>query len=156
MEQIKEYFRNSQDLIKNVYKTEVKLLKSQDKYNLTGVIDIIANPNGEYHLYDFKAQRMTEIKKDIRFYNDQLNLYYHILKTAYKLDVSRMFIYSTHLNSKADKVYEVQIDPIGVDALVSELDGIALRIVNRDFSHDRSSVDKKVCTKCGLQFFCRG
>jgi len=154
LEQVKEYFRNSQDLIKNVYKTEVRLLKSQDRYNLTGVIDIIANPTGEYHLYDFKAQRMVDIKKDLRFYEDQLNLYYHILKTTYKLDVSRMFIYSTHIDSKAEKIHEVKIDPARVDTLVSELDGIALRILNKDFTHDRRRVDKKVCTKCGLHFFC--
>lgn len=156
LEQVKEYFRNSQDLIKNVYKTEVKLLKSQDEYNLTGVIDIIANPNGEYHLYDFKAQRMVAIKEDLRFYEDQLNLYYHILRTTYKLDVSRMFIYSTHLGSTADKVHEVQIDPLRVNALIDELDDMALKIVSRDFSHDKRTVNKKICTKCGLQFFCRG
>jgi len=154
LNQVKEYFRNSQDLIKNVYRTEVKLLKSQEKYNLTGVIDIIANPNGEYHLYDFKAQRMEDIKKDLRFYEDQLNLYYHILKTTYKLDVSRMFIYSTHVDSKAERIHEVHIDPNRVDALVSELDSIALRIVNRDFAHEKRNVDKKICAKCELSFLC--
>ena len=74
-------------------------------------------------------------------------LYYHILKTTYAIDVSQMFIYSTHIDSKAEKVYEVAINTKKVDRLVNELDSIAFSIIRKDFSHDKYEVDKKLCNR---------
>lgn len=111
------YFRHFLDDVRpQPYRTEWKIF--DDKCNLAGTLDFLAqNHNGEYVMYDWKRSKRMGREVGYSFYpNDrnpyisginglnhlpstpfiigtlQQNLYRHILKTGYGIDVKEMYL----------------------------------------------------------------
>ena len=79
-----------------IYNNEIK-----DEILVQGVIDLYyINANDELVLVDYKTDYVQNEEELILKYNKQLKLYKKALENALNKKVSKVYIYSTHLNKE--------------------------------------------------------
>lgn len=105
LRQVKAYYRKLREVAENVTDTEVRLTLPGQKtpenreFTIEGIVDIVRD-NDRTVMYDIKTHEAEEVRKDIKKYADQLNVYAHIWQNLRQQELEETAIIATGFPSR--------------------------------------------------------
>lgn len=139
----------------DIVEAEVSVGLSKADYIIHGTVDLIRGENGTVDLVDFKSEKKPDVNRDFELletYRKQLLLYAHLVeeKTGRKVNSLRLY-YTGEENGNPEITF--RRDDESIDAVASEFDNVAHRIMEKDYSC--RARDGKLCSSCDFRFYCR-
>ena len=156
LKQVKNYFAQNQDRMRQVIETEVDVSLEKEKYILVGRVDLLLGDDKKLELLDFKSQPRPE-KDDRRLqrYYQQLLIYAHILEQRYDQRPERMALYWTGEEKRKNALMVFPYRPSEVAQAGEHFDKIVAHILDEDFAIKRVP-EKRVCRECDFRAYCAG
>ncbi|SEH13887.1 ATP-dependent helicase [Thermoleophilum album] len=154
-EQVMNYFRQNQDVMRRVVQTEVDVSLEKEGYILQGKVDLLLGGDGKLELLDFKTSpRPKDSPELIAAYERQLCTYAHILERRHGRRVDRLLLYWTSEPRKEDALMVLPYDPARVEEAGRHFDEVVRRIQAREFAVT-TPPEAAICQECDLRMLCR-
>lgn len=105
------YWKKLKHLAKSITETEVRLNLPDQKtkagrvYCIEGVVDIIREQN-RIAMYDIKTMEADDVRRDIKFYERQLNIYAHIWTKLHGQDLDEASIIATQFPESVKQILQ--------------------------------------------------
>jgi len=154
LDQVLRYVDNQKGQWQHIHEAELDVSLVQSDYILKGKIDLIRGEGDTIELIDFKSEEKPDPRKmsaNLEHYFKQLHIYAYLVEKRTGCRVSRMHLYYT--SEKKDPMISIPYAKNAIEATVADFDGIAHKILRKDFSHPCQ--DSKVCKNCDFKFYCR-
>lgn len=134
--------------------TEVDVSLVKDEYILTGKIDLIKGRGDTVEIVDFKATLKPNQYAErylLERYKRQLEIYAHLIRERYGLEVSAMNLYYT---GEEDGVptYSFPYKPASVESTINGVDTVVGCMERREFAVKERT--PKLCKECELKPYC--
>jgi len=153
-DQVMNYFRQNQSLIKTIIQTEVDVSAEKENYILIGKIDLLLGSDNRLKILDFKSQpRPNRDDGRLNGYYKQLCIYAHILETRYGKKPEQLLLYWTGEPKREDALMEFPYQPEVVEEAGRYFDHVVNMILNKDYEVKKTP-ERKVCIDCDLRLYC--
>lgn len=158
LNQVLDYVEKTQGNWERIKEAEVDVSLVNDKYILTGKIDLIRGENGTVEIIDFKTSKKPEMHDPeenvmIERYRRQLELYAHIVEERYGYKVSQVHLYYTNTTASQGNPYiSWRRDQLPMEKTIRSFDATVNRIEKKDFRLPKRP--GKLCENCDMNHFC--
>jgi DNA helicase-2/ATP-dependent DNA helicase PcrA len=128
----------------------------KDGYILTGKIDLIRGAGNSVEIVDFKTEKKPDLNEDreaIDRYRRQLEVYGHIVRERFGLEVSRLHLYFTQEES-GNPYVSFPMHEDSVQETIRVFDGVVDHIAQRRFEIDKRPFN--LCANCDMRHYCDG
>lgn len=183
--QVLVYYKKFESLAQSLSNAEMKLrLPNQETpkgrfFSITGVLDAVADENGNKVIYDIKTLTRAAIERFIDFYSDQLNLYAYIWEQITGEKIYALRIIATRLPEevqyalknespkeleeslqKWNPLIEIEVRKEAIDELIKAFRKTVDFIEDGFFSArsyqelHRNDLAESMCVQCNARFSC--
>jgi DNA helicase-2/ATP-dependent DNA helicase PcrA len=156
--QVKSYVKRQQNSWDRIKEAEVDVSLVKDEYILRGKIDLVRGESETIEIVDFKTGKKPDVnnpedRKVLDRYRRQLEIYGHLVKHRYGIDVNKMHVYYTQEKEGIPTISWNYSDQT-VDKSVREFGAIVHKIESNNYNMDAIKKTKKLCENCDMQFYC--
>lgn len=152
--QVLDYYENNKERFSKLIKTEEPIQVERKNYVMSGIIDLIRGEKGQLELLDFKAEKDEDITPDrLGFYEFQLSIYAKMIEKKLGEKPVKTYIYLTGEEDSRKALKEVSIGTVQTDVAESRFDGIAEKIILKDFTVKRAP-PRDICRNCDFRHGC--
>lgn len=153
--QVLRYAKRQEGNRSAIQQAEVDVSLVKADYIIDGKIDLIRGEGDTVEIVDFKSEKKPDLTKQrdrLERYEQQLNIYAHLVEERTGKKVSKMHLYYT---GEEDGVPTVTFPykKYAVRETMNAFDETVRKIMRKDFSH--CSKDGKVCLNCDFRYFCK-
>lgn len=154
LQQIMSYFSNNQSQMQYITKAEEQVSVVKNDYVLTGVVDLVLEPNEGLEILDLKTFRRPEPHSHyMEIYERQLCMYAHALEQREGKMPQRLLLYWTEEPRKEDALMVFPCHPERVNEVVAGFDDIINGIKAKNF-YVVTVPEAHVCKKCDIRNLC--
>lgn len=155
LNQVLTYVDRAQLTWSRISNAEMPISLSENKYIITGKVDLVINKKGDYQILDFKTEKKPDVNRDkeqMLRVRRQLEIYAYLFEKRYGIKVSGMQVYYT---SEKDGIPTITFrkDKKKVEETIKTFDEVVKKIENKDFKGQCS--DLRICKNCDLRHYCR-
>ena len=137
-----------------IKETEVEISLVKDDYILKGKVDLVRGENDTVEVVDFKSEKKPDMEKDrerLRQYQNQLEVYAHLIEERTGQKVSRMHLYYTGEES-GNPYVTFSKDERAIGKTIGRFDEVVHRIENGDFRI--AARPYRLCEDCDMRDYC--
>lgn len=148
------YFEREDGNWDRIKEAEVEISLVKDNYILKGSVDLIRGENDTVEIIDFKSEKKPDMEKDrerLRQYQNQLEVYAHLVEERTGQKVSRMHLYYTGEDGGNPYVSFTK-DDRSIGKTIAKFDEIVNRIEAKDYQI--STRPPKLCSECDMCSYC--
>lgn len=149
LDQVQMYAETQSDTWDDVKKSEVDVALVKKDYIIDGRVDLVRRDGDGVRIYDFKTEGRPD-REHLDDYRRQLQLYAYLLEQQGDDKVNGMSVYFTEEWEDPEESFPNNKEDVGETVRVFE--DTVYKILGKDFSG--TAKDPKVCTGCGLRFYC--
>lgn len=152
--QVLRYYERESGNWDRIKEAEVEISLVKDQYILKGSVDLIRGENDTVEIIDFKSEKKPDMEKDrdrLRQYQNQLEVYAHLVEERTGQKVSRMHLYYTGEDGSNPYV-SFNKDDRSIGKTIARFDDIVSRIENQDYR--MTSRPAKLCPNCDMRAYC--
>lgn len=155
IEQVKRYVERNSENWDTIRNAEMPISYSEKDYIISGKVDLVVNPNGDYQIIDFKTEKKPNVNRDseqMQRVRKQLEIYAYLFEKRYGINITGMKAYYT---GEKDGVPFISFkkDKKKINETIASFDEVVKRIERKDFKGQCS--DLKVCKNCDLRHYCK-
>jgi DNA helicase II / ATP-dependent DNA helicase PcrA len=154
LQQVKRYIDRHKDDWKKVKEAEVEISLVKDNYILKGTVDLIRGDHETVEIIDFKSEKkpnFTSDKERLKHYQNQLEIYAHLVEEREKQLVSKMHIYYTGETENSPNV-TFEKSASAVKETIEAFDSTVARIEKRHYEVKKRP--KQHCPNCDMRYYC--
>ena len=153
--QVKRYVERNSEKWYTIRNAEMPISYSEKDYIISGKVDLVVNPNGDYQILDFKTEKKPNVNKDseqMQRVRKQLEIYAYLFEKRYGINITGMKAYYT---GEKDGVPFISFkkDKKKINETIATFDEVVKKIEKKDFKGQCS--DLKVCKNCDLRHYCK-
>ncbi|MGP9631995.1 ATP-dependent DNA helicase [Halomonas sp. AOP43-A1-21] len=137
-----------------IKEAEVEISLIKDQYILKGNVDLIRGEQDTVEIIDFKSEKKPDMEKDrerLRQYQNQLEVYAHLVEKRTGQKVSRMHLYYTGEDGGNPYVSFTK-DERSIGKTIERFDDIVARIEQQDYQIEARPT--KLCQSCDMRAYC--
>lgn len=151
LQHVKNYFENSEDIWKNVRKSEVNLSYPMKDFILNGQVDMIKGKGNTVEIVDFKTGEKPELDdQSLINYKKQLQIYARLVEDKENVTVSKLKLY--YPSEPENPVIEFEKDDEQIDKLIEEFTNVVHKIEKKEFK--KRTTNQSFCRECDMRFYC--
>jgi DNA helicase II / ATP-dependent DNA helicase PcrA len=154
LQQVKRYIDMHRGDWKKVKEAEVEISLVKENYILKGTIDLIRGENEMVEIIDFKSEKKPNFASDkerLKHYQNQLEVYAHLVEEKEQQMVSKMHIYYTGETENSPYV-TFEKSASAVRETIEAFDSTVESIEKRQYSVKKRP--KQHCPNCDMRFYC--
>ncbi|MFK4785217.1 CRISPR-associated protein Cas4 [Fusobacterium sp. MFO224] len=149
MENILDYYINYLDELGKIKGVEERIILSDEKYIIEGIVDLVIEKDGKLGIIDFKTGKLNEYTKE---YEEQIQIYAYLLEKKYSKKISKgIIIYINECKDK--KIIDVDLNEELILKTMDKFKRTANKIVNREY--ETGYLDKRACEYCNFRNYCK-
>lgn len=155
LNQVLNYYNVAKEDWSIIKNAEMPISLSQDKYIITGKVDLILDKNGNYQILDFKTEEKPDVNRDIEKVTRvrrQLEIYAYLLEQRYGVKVNSMKAYYTGTKDESPTITFTR-DESHIQDTINTFSAVVDKIEENDFG--AKCCDLRMCKNCDLRFFCK-
>lgn len=148
------YFNRESGNWDRIKEAEVEISLVKDQYILKGSVDLIRGEDDTVEIIDFKSEKKPDMERDrdrIKQYQNQLEVYAHLVEERTGQKVSRMHLYYTGEDSGNPYVSFTKDDRT-IGKTIARFDDIVSRIEKQDYQI--TTRPAKRCLECDMRAYC--
>lgn len=148
------YYEREQGHWDRIKEAEVEISLVKDQYILKGSVDLIRGEQDTVEIIDFKSEKKLDMEKDqdqLKRYQNQLEVYAHLVEERTGQKVSRMHLYYTGEDGGNPYVTFTK-DDRAISKTIARFDDIVTRIERRDYR--MRARPAKLCPNCDMRAYC--
>lgn len=137
-----------------IKEAEVEISLVKDQYILKGSVDLIRGEGDTVEIIDFKSEKKPDMERDrdrLRRYQQQLEVYAHLVEERTGQKVSRMHLYYTGEDG-GNPYVSFNKDDRAIDKTIAHFDEIVARIEQQDYQI--TARPTKLCQDCDMRAYC--
>ena len=137
-----------------IKEAEVEISLVKDQYILKGSVDLIRGEGDTVEIIDFKSEKKPDTERDrdrLRRYQQQLEVYAHLVEERTGQKVSRMHLYYTGEDG-GNPYVSFNKDDRAIDKTIAHFDEIVARIEQQDYQI--TARPTKLCQDCDMRAYC--
>lgn len=155
IDQVKRYVERNSENWDTIRNAEMPISYSEKDYIISGKVDLVVNPNGDYQILDFKTEKKPNVNKDseqMQRVRKQLEIYAYLFEKRYGINITGMKAYYT---GEKDGVPFISFkkDKKKINETIETFDEVVKKIEKKDFKGQCS--DLKICKNCDLRHYCK-
>lgn len=154
LKQVLRYAERQAGAWDTIREAEVDVSLVKTDYIIEGKIDLIKGEGDTVELIDFKSEKKPDLFKDherIKQYQQQLQVYAHLVEERTGHKVSKMHLYYTGEEHGVPTI-SFSYQKAAIDATIQEFDDTVHKILRKEFNHTAKS--PKTCAECDFRFYC--
>jgi DNA helicase II / ATP-dependent DNA helicase PcrA len=154
LQQVKRYIDMHRGDWKKVKEAEVEISLVKENYILKGTVDLIRGENETVEIIDFKSEKKPNFaidKERLKHYQNQLEVYAHLVEEKEQQKVSKMHIYYTGETENSPYV-TFEKSALAVRETIEAFDSTVESIEKRQYSVKKRP--KQHCPNCDMRFYC--
>lgn len=154
-DQVKNYVDRASKNWQAIANTEMPITLSEDKFIITGKVDLVTNEKGEYQILDFKTEKKPDVNRDIDKVNRvkrQLEIYAYLIEKRYGIKIKGMKVYYTGEKNGVPTI-SFRKDEKHIKETINTFKDVVDKIERKEFNSKCS--DLSVCKNCDLRHFCK-
>ena len=151
---VMRYYEREKNNWDRIKEAEVEISLVKDTYILKGSVDLIRGENDTVEIIDFKSEKKPDLERDkdrLRQYQNQLEVYAHLVEEKTGQKVSRMHLYYTGEDG-GNPYVSFNKDDKAINKTMEKFDGIVERIENKDYQI--AFRPPKLCVECDMKSYC--
>lgn len=151
---VMRYYEREKNNWDRIKEAEVEISLVKDTYILKGSVDLIRGENETVEIIDFKSEKKPDMDRDkdrLKQYQNQLEVYAHLVEEKTGQKVSRMHLYYTGEDG-GNPYVSFNKDEKSITKTMQRFDDIVTRIENKDYQI--SSRPPKLCVECDMKSYC--
>lgn len=151
---VMRYFERENGNWDRIKEAEVEISLIKDQYILKGSVDLIRGEHDTVEIIDFKSEKKPDMEKDrdrLRQYQNQLEVYAHLVEERTGQKVSRMHLYYTGEDGGNPYVSFTK-DNRAIGKTIARFDDIVARIERQDYAI--TARPAKLCQSCDMRAYC--
>ena len=153
--QVKNYVEKASENWKSISNAEMPITLAEDKFIITGKVDLVTNEKGEYQILDFKTEKKPDVNKEtdkIERVRRQLEVYAYLFEKRYGIKIKGMKAYYT---GETDGMPTISFtrDERHIKNTISTFTEVVDKIERKDFSS--RCCDMNICKNCDLRHYCK-
>jgi DNA helicase II / ATP-dependent DNA helicase PcrA len=154
LQQVKRYIEMHRGDLKKVKEAEVEISLVKENYILKGTVDLIRGENETVEIIDFKSEKKPNFASDkerLKHYQNQLEVYAHLVEEKEKQKVSKMHIYYTGETENSPYI-TFEKSASAVRETIEAFDSTVESIEKRQYYVKKRP--KHHCSNCDMRFYC--
>ena len=154
LDHVMRYYNRENGNWDRIRETEVEISLVKDDYILKGNVDLIRGEHGTVEVVDFKSEKKPDMEKDrdrLRQYQNQLEVYAHLIEERTGHKVSRMHLYYTG-EQDGNPYVTFSKDERAIGKTIARFDEIVGRIEDGDYRI--AARPAKLCENCDMRAYC--
>ncbi len=154
-DQVKNYVDRASKNWQAIANAEMPITLSEDKFIITGKVDLVTNEKGEYQILDFKTEKKPDVNRDIDKVNRvkrQLEIYAYLIEKRYGIKIKGMKVYYTGEKNGVPTI-SFRKDEKHIKETINTFKDVVDKIERKEFNSKCS--DLSVCKNCDLRHFCK-
>jgi len=151
---VARYYERESGNWDRIKEAEVEISLVKDHYILKGSVDLIRGEHDTVEIIDFKSEKKPDMEKDrdrLRQYQNQLEVYAHLVEERTGQKVSRMHLYYTGEDGGNPYVSFTK-DDRAIGKTIARFDDIVARIERQDYGI--AARPSKLCLSCDMRAYC--
>jgi len=153
---VMRYYERYRDDWSHVRDAEVDVSLVKDAYILAGKVDLIQGANDTVEIVDFKSEKKPDVnhpddRERINRYRRQLEVYAHIVEERTGLEVSKVHLYYTGVESGSPFI-SFDKNARSLSRTIETFDKVVSRIEAKDFRIAERPL--KLCEACDMRSYC--
>lgn len=148
------YYERESSNWDRIKEAEVEISLVKDQYILKGNVDLIRGEGDTVEIIDFKSEKKPDMERDrdrLRRYQQQLEVYAHLVEERTGQKVSRMHLYYTGEDG-GNPYVSFNKDDRAIDKTIAHFDEIVARIEQQDYQI--TARPTKLCQDCDMRAYC--
>ncbi len=155
LDQVKGYVGRAGENWNAIANAEMPITLSEDKFIITGKVDLVTNDKGEYQILDFKTEKKPNLSKEsekVERVQRQLEIYAYLFEKRYGISVTGMKVYYT---GEKDGIPTISFkkDDRHINDTVKTFRDVVDKIEKKDFNGQCNNL--AVCKNCDLRHYCK-
>ena len=154
-DQVKNYVDGASKNWQAIANAEMPITLSEDKFIITGKVDLVTNEKGEYQILDFKTEKKPDVNRDTDKVNRvrrQLEIYAYLIEKRYGIKIKGMKVYYTGEKNGVPTI-SFRKDEKHIKETISTFKNVVDKIERKEFNSKCS--DLNICKNCDLRHFCK-
>ena len=154
-DQVKNYVDGASKNWQAIANAEMPITLSEDKFIITGKVDLVTNEKGEYQILDFKTEKKPDVNRDTDKVNRvrrQLEIYAYLIEKRYGIKIKGMKVYYTGEKNGVPTI-SFRKDERHIKETISTFKNVVDKIERKEFNSKCS--DLNICKNCDLRHFCK-
>lgn len=154
-DQVKNYVDRASKNWQAIANAEMPITLSEDKFIITGKVDLVTNEKGEYQILDFKTEKKPDVNRDTDKVNRvrrQLEIYAYLIEKRYGIKIKGMKVYYTGEKNGVPTI-SFRMDEKHIKETISTFKNVVDKIERKEFNSKCS--DLNICKNCDLRHFCK-
>ncbi len=154
-DQVKNYVDGASKNWQAIANAEMPITLSEDKFIITGKVDLVTNEKGEYQILDFKTEKKPDVNRDTDKVNRvrrQLEIYAYLIEKRYGIKIKGMKVYYTGEKNGVPTI-SFRKDEKHIKETISTFKDVVDKIERKEFNSKCS--DLNICKNCDLRHFCK-
>ena len=154
-DQVKNYVDGASKNWQSIANAEMPITLSEDKFIITGKVDLVTNEKGEYQILDFKTEKKPDVNRDTDKVNRvrrQLEIYAYLIEKRYGIKIKGMKVYYTGEKNGVPTI-SFRKDEKHIKETINTFKDVVDKIERKEFNSKCS--DLSICKNCDLRHFCK-
>lgn len=154
-EQVKNYVAGASKNWPAIANAEMPITLSENKFIITGKVDLITNEKGEYQILDFKTEKKPDVNRDtekVTRVRRQLEIYAYLIEKKYGIKIKGMKVYYTGEKNGVPTI-TFRKNEKHINETINTFKDVVNKIEKKDFKGKCS--DLSICKNCDLRHFCK-
>ncbi|MBN2533681.1 MAG: PD-(D/E)XK nuclease family protein [Spirochaetales bacterium] len=141
-----------------IKEAEVDVSLVKDEYILRGKVDLVRGNDDSVEIVDFKTGKKLDVNNPedrtaLEKYRRQLEIYAHLIKTRYDIEISALHLYYTSEMEGIPTITFEYREP-SVEKSIAAFGRVVDLIEQKNYDMNRIKKTKKLCENCDMQFYC--